>query len=114
MSSSAQDVLSDLLGVAQVPIHRGIDLVVVTGLERGQGFLMQGDGLIHLERGAHDHVADELELPEEGDQHPLERLVLRGLPQDAMKEDLGRFVDLRRELDPDGVFLNDHLRELFE
>jgi FAD/FMN-containing dehydrogenase len=25
-----------------------------------------------------------------------------------------RFVELRRELDPDGVFLNDHLRELFE
>jgi FAD/FMN-containing dehydrogenase len=24
-----------------------------------------------------------------------------------------RFVELRRELDPDGVFLNDHLRELF-
>ena len=25
-----------------------------------------------------------------------------------------RFVELRRECDPDGVFLNDHLRELFE
>ena len=25
-----------------------------------------------------------------------------------------RFVEFRRELDPDGVFLNDHLRELFE
>jgi FAD/FMN-containing dehydrogenase len=33
---------------------------------------------------------------------------------DELFPEIDRFRELRRELDPDGVFLNDHLRPLFE
>ena len=46
--------------------------------------------------------------PHWGKWHSLKRAEL-----DSLYPNLGRFADLRRELDPEGTFLNPHLADLF-
>ena len=39
--------------------------------------------------------------------------ILNGVDYDEWNPESDRFIAIRREFDPDGVFLNDHLRPLF-